>query len=89
MGEDILLTSSPFWFFKKSQTISCIAAFAAGQFGITAESNSLGVLFPGLEARIVREDGSDADYDELGELLVHGQFIYLLLPLTTTNQTFE
>ena len=30
---------------------------------------------PGLEARIVREDGSEADYDEPGELWVRGKYI--------------
>jgi long-subunit acyl-CoA synthetase (AMP-forming) len=29
---------------------------------------SVGVLFPGMEARIVREDGTEADINELGEL---------------------
>ena len=31
-----------------------------------------GILLPGLEARILREDGSDADYDEVGELILRG-----------------
>jgi long-subunit acyl-CoA synthetase (AMP-forming) len=31
-----------------------------------------GILLPNLEARILREDGSDADYDEIGELVVRG-----------------
>ncbi|PFH48605.1 hypothetical protein AMATHDRAFT_49379 [Amanita thiersii Skay4041] len=33
---------------------------------------STGVLRPGIEARIVREDGSEADFDEVGELWVKG-----------------
>lgn len=36
-----------------------------------------GVLFPGTEARIVREDGSEADFGEIGELLVNGPSITL------------
>jgi acyl-CoA synthetase (AMP-forming)/AMP-acid ligase II len=31
-----------------------------------------GILCPNLEARILREDGSDADYGEVGELIVRG-----------------
>jgi long-subunit acyl-CoA synthetase (AMP-forming) len=31
-----------------------------------------GILVPNLEARILREDGSDANYDEIGELVVRG-----------------
>jgi len=31
-----------------------------------------GILCPGLEARILREDGTDADYNEIGELIVRG-----------------
>ncbi|KAF9451833.1 acetyl-CoA synthetase-like protein [Macrolepiota fuliginosa MF-IS2] len=34
--------------------------------------NTLGVLLPGMEARIVREDGSEADFDEVGELWLKG-----------------
>jgi len=31
-----------------------------------------GILCPGLEARILREGGTDADYNEIGELIVRG-----------------
>jgi long-subunit acyl-CoA synthetase (AMP-forming) len=31
-----------------------------------------GILSPNFEGRILREDGSDADYDEIGELIVRG-----------------
>jgi long-subunit acyl-CoA synthetase (AMP-forming) len=34
-----------------------------------------GILCPFLEARILREDGSDADYDEIGELILRGPTI--------------
>lgn len=33
---------------------------------------SLGVLNPGMEARIIREDGSEVDFDEVGELTLTG-----------------
>lgn len=33
---------------------------------------SVGVLLPGMEARMVREDGSDADVNEPGELWLRG-----------------
>jgi long-subunit acyl-CoA synthetase (AMP-forming) len=36
-----------------------------------------GILTPSLEARILREDGSDADYDEIGELVLRGPTIAL------------
>jgi long-subunit acyl-CoA synthetase (AMP-forming) len=36
---------------------------------------STGVLLPGMEARIVREDGSEADFDEVGELWLKGENI--------------
>ncbi|KAI0252104.1 hypothetical protein BJV78DRAFT_1204755 [Lactifluus subvellereus] len=36
-----------------------------------------GILNPSLEARILREDGSDADYDEIGELVLRGPTVAL------------
>ena len=36
-----------------------------------------GILLPYLEARILREDGTDADYDEVGELLLRSPTIAL------------
>jgi acyl-CoA synthetase (AMP-forming)/AMP-acid ligase II len=36
-----------------------------------------GILCPSLEARILREDGSDADYNEFGELILRGPTIAL------------
>lgn len=40
--------------------------------GITAKDGSAGIMIPGMEGRIMRADGSDADYDESGELWVRG-----------------
>jgi long-subunit acyl-CoA synthetase (AMP-forming) len=39
--------------------------------------DSTGILYPGMEARIVREDGSDADTNEPGELWLKGGNIAL------------
>ena len=39
--------------------------------------NSAGILLSGMEARIVREDGSDADTSEPGELWLKGGNIAL------------
>jgi long-subunit acyl-CoA synthetase (AMP-forming) len=36
-----------------------------------------GILNPSLEARILREDGSDAGYDEIGELVLRGPTVAL------------
>ena len=36
-----------------------------------------GILLPYVEARILREDGSDADYDEVGELLLRSPSVAL------------
>lgn len=34
-----------------------------------------GVLAAGQEARIVREDGSDCEFEETGELLLRGMYV--------------
>ncbi|KXN90930.1 putative 4-coumarate--CoA ligase 1 [Leucoagaricus sp. SymC.cos] len=50
-----------------------------------------GILHPGMEARIVREDGSEADWDEVGELWLRGENIvlgYLNNP-KANGETFE
>lgn len=39
--------------------------------------NSIGVLYPGMEARLLREDGSEADFNEVGELYVRGGSVAL------------
>ncbi|KAA1476774.1 acetyl-CoA synthetase-like protein [Dentipellis sp. KUC8613] len=44
----------------------------AGRFSDEVLSTMTGILLPGMEARIVRDDGSEADYDEPGELLLRG-----------------
>ena len=40
--------------------------------GIKHKVGSLGILIAGSEGRILRADGSEADYDEPGELWVRG-----------------
>lgn len=41
----------------------------------TSPKGSIGVLFPGLEAQILREDGSQSDINEPGELYLRGPSI--------------
>lgn len=55
-----------------TQTIGSIGRPAPGQFGIQPDEMYTGILIPDQEARIVREDGSEADFDESGELLLKG-----------------
>ena len=40
--------------------------------GMTVPTTSAGVLSAGVEGRLVRPDGTDADYEEPGELWVRG-----------------
>jgi long-subunit acyl-CoA synthetase (AMP-forming) len=49
-----------------------------------------GILLPYMEARIFREDGSDADYDEVGELALRSPTVALgyLNNETATKKTF-
>ena len=39
--------------------------------------DSVGMLFPGVEARVLREDGSEADVNEVGELYVRSECVAL------------
>jgi acyl-CoA synthetase (AMP-forming)/AMP-acid ligase II len=50
-----------------------------------------GILGPSFEARILREDGSDADYNEIGELILQGPTIALgyLNNEKATKETFK
>ena len=51
---------------------------------------SLGVLAAGMEARIVREDGTEADFNEPGELWLRGNSVCMGYWNNTkaTNETF-
>jgi long-subunit acyl-CoA synthetase (AMP-forming) len=56
------------------QTFAILLLPVPGMFGgrVDPVQGMTGILCPNLEARILREDGSDADYDEVGELIVRG-----------------
>ena len=48
-----------------------------GLFGLHAPLGCTGILLAGIEARIVRADGSEADWDEPGELWVRAPNVAL------------
>ena len=52
---------------------------AEGQLGgrWKAKPEATGGLLPGMEARTVRDDGSEADYNEVGELWLKGRNVAL------------
>lgn len=56
-------------------TISALNMTVEGQLGgkWTRVPESTGALIPGMEARTVREDGTEADYNESGELWLKGK----------------
>ena len=39
--------------------------------------DSVGTLFPGVEAHVLREDGSETDINEVGELYVRSECVAL------------
>ena len=43
-----------------------------GMLGLQPKLDSTGILLAGQEARIVRPDGSEAGFDEAGELWLRG-----------------
>ena len=47
-----------------------------GLCGMHPKPNSTGILLAGQEARIVREDGSEAGYNEPGELWLKGMLAH-------------
>lgn len=59
------------------QTLSAIRKPIPGLYGLHAPLGCTGILVPGVEGRIVRPDGSEADFDEPGELWVRGPTIAL------------
>ena len=67
------------------QTVSCMHRLQPGQFGMDPDPKSTGSLLPGQVARIVREDGSDADVNDPGELLLKGRFNTLILSFINLN----
>ena len=60
-----------------SQTIAGITQPLYGALGRPLIVGSTGILVPGQEARIVREDGTEADVDEPGELYLRGKNVAL------------
>ncbi|KAI0078255.1 amp dependent CoA ligase [Panus rudis PR-1116 ss-1] len=58
-------------------TVSAALKPAPGMFGLQPILGSCGILLPGMEARIVRDDGSEADWDEPGEIWLRGGNIAL------------
>lgn len=54
--------------------------------------NTTGILSPGMNARVVREDGTEAEYGEIGELWITGENIalgYFANPKATAEAFFE
>ncbi|KAG2009620.1 AMP dependent CoA ligase [Coprinopsis cinerea AmutBmut pab1-1] len=59
-------------------TIAAITQPYPGTLGkLKAYPGSTGVLLPGMEARIVRDDGTEADFDEPGELWLRSRNVAL------------
>lgn len=72
-------------------TLAAIALPYPGTLGgIKTIRGMTGILLPYMEARILREDGSDANYDEAGELLLRSPTVSLgyLNNENATNGTF-
>lgn len=59
------------------QTLSTCRKPYPGVFGQYPKEGSAGTLIPGVEARILRPDGSECEIDEPGELWVRGEHIAL------------
>lgn len=57
------------------QTIAALLQPFPGSLNGRFKENlaATGVLIPGMEARIVREDGTEADWNEVGELWLRGE----------------
>ncbi|KAJ7285273.1 hypothetical protein C8J57DRAFT_1498107 [Mycena rebaudengoi] len=54
-------------------TLLAMVGTVDGMFDLPAPPrDTTGVLLSGMDARILREDGSEADYDEVGELYLRG-----------------
>lgn len=58
--------------FVHLQTISALSQPTRGALGRPAVFGSTGILLPGQEARILHEDGTEADVDEVGEMYIRG-----------------
>ncbi|KII90717.1 hypothetical protein PLICRDRAFT_174091 [Plicaturopsis crispa FD-325 SS-3] len=58
-------------------TLSSLAKVPDGLFGIESISGSSGILLPGMEGRVVKDDGSEANANESGELWIRGDTVAL------------
>lgn len=69
--------SIPVAFIMLHQTIAAVIQPFPGSLDGRFKENlaSTGVLLAGMEARIVREDGTEADWNEVGELWLKGENI--------------
>lgn len=56
------------------QTVASMGQPYPGMFRMQPRSDSTGILLAGQEGRIVREDGTEAGYNEPGELWLKGAF---------------
>jgi len=65
--------------YSTAQTLSVLSSPITDLLNGKIKVNPLakGILNPGLEARIVREDDSDASFGEIGELYLRGPTIFL------------
>ncbi|KAJ7285272.1 hypothetical protein C8J57DRAFT_1291041 [Mycena rebaudengoi] len=53
-------------------TIGALMRPVKGMLNLVPPPDTTGVLLPGMDGRLLREDGSEADYDEVGELYLRG-----------------
>ncbi|KAF9004607.1 hypothetical protein BDQ17DRAFT_1240838 [Cyathus striatus] len=58
-------------------TISALGQPQPGVLGVERISGSAGILLPGMEAKVMRDDGTDAEVDEVGEVWLRGDNIAL------------
>ena len=59
------------------QTLGIARKPPTGIFGLTVPDSTCGLIYPSVEVRTVREDGSEADVDEPGELWVKAPVVAL------------
>ena len=83
---------SHIYVYMYKQTFAAVMQPLSGALGgkLQRIPGSLGVLAAGMEARIVREDGTEADFNEAGELWLRGNSVCMGYWNNTkaTNETF-
>jgi long-subunit acyl-CoA synthetase (AMP-forming) len=60
-----------------NQTISVSTRVPNGVLPVNLPTAAVGILLPGMESRLVRDDGADAGLDEVSELWIRGPNIAL------------